>query len=41
MKIVFLYDNVKKVIYVIQLIRFEVNNKRKIDRLKKTLYNLK
>lgn len=40
-KIVFLYGNVEEVIYVTQPTGFEVDNKRKVCRLKKALYGLK
>ena len=41
-KIVFLYNNIKKTIYMIQFTNFEIKNKKnKICKLIKTLYDLK
>ena len=38
---IFFYNNVKKIIYIIQLIDFKINEKNKIYKFKKTFYNLK
>ena len=41
-KIVFLYNNIEKIIYIMQFIRFKIKNKKnKIYKLVKTLYDLK
>ena len=41
-KIVFLYNDVEKTIYVMQFMRFKIKNKKnKIYKLMKTLYDLK
>ena len=38
---IFFYDDIKKIIYIIQLIDFETNNKNKIYKFKETFYNFK
>ena len=41
-KIVFLYDDIEKIIYIMQFIKFEIKNKEsKVYKFIKTLYNLK